>query len=180
MAGTPFASPPRVNRPLLFGALLLSSLAFGQADELPSPGSELLGDLHEVDLIEMHIGALAEARGTTPEVRRFGTLIYRDHRLADGMVVRLAQDFGFAYAPLAPVAQTERDVALLRELEDAHGAEFDTRFLASTVALDHGAALASRAAERRVTRGDVRGLVDTLVPILDQHVAIAKQLRRGP
>ena len=160
--------------------MLASSVAFGQAEGAPSRAVQILGAMHEVNLLEMRAGTLARDKGSTPEVRRFGTLIYRDHRAADDMVVRLSRHYGFAHAPPAPPAQAEQDEWTLRQLQTSSGAEFDRRFLDSTIGVASGAAMSMRAFEPDVAQKDVRAMMDKVVPILQQHVAIAKELRHRP
>lgn len=160
--------------------LFAAGSAPAQADAIPTQAVGVLGTMHEVDELQMRIGAMAEARGTTAEIRRFGKLLYRDHRTMDDDVRRLSKRYGFAYAPPAPRDRVEEDRWIEAQLRDARGHEFDVRFLDAARGVASGTATYLRDAEPHMSQNDLRALTDRFVPLLDQHVAIAEQLGKKP
>ena len=166
----------------LFSAAALAAVCAvaappAQADPVPTAEGELLGEMHELNQFEMRAGALAQRRGTTAEIRRFGKLLYRDHRLADDDVRRLSHHYGFAYAAPAPRARVQRDADLMSALLASNGGEFDRRFVLVARQVESGTALSLRDAEPHVSQKDILEMIDRVVPILDQHVAIAEAIR---
>ena len=166
---------------------LAQAAAMASGDRALSPPADpaaqavhVLGTMHEVDELQMRLGAMAEARGTTPEIRRFGKLLYRDHRAADDDVRRLSKHYGFSYAPPAPRDRVEEDRGIEARLRSANGHEFDERFLDATRGVASGTAAYLRDAEPHMSQKDLRALTDRFVPLLDQHVAIADRLRKKP
>lgn len=161
-------------------ALATLALARPAPADVPTPATEVLGALHELDAFDMRIGEIARRRGTTAEVRRFGDLLAREHRLADDAVRRVSHAYGFVYAPPEPADRVREDARLERELREANGAALDARFLATAAAVEAGAARYLREVEPRLSRNDMRALVDRLLPLLDEHAAIARRLEGKP
>ena len=147
---------------------------------VPSPEADALGALHEVNQFEMTLGAMAEQHGARPTVRRFGRLLQRDCRLSDDDVARASGHFGFAYAPPPPPDRAAEDRALLQQIRGASGGDLDQRLLAATIDVESGAARKLRDLRPRVSQKDVRKLIDRTLPIVDQHIVIARHLERKP
>ena len=147
---------------------------------VPSPEVDALGALHEVNQFEMTLGAMAEQRGASPTVRRFGRLLQRDYRMSDDDVSRASRHFGFAYAPPPPADRAAEDRSRLEQIRGARGAELDQRLLATTIDVESEAARKLRDLRPRVSQKDVRRLIDRTLPIVDQHVVIARHLERKP
>lgn len=145
-----------------------------------SPEVDALGALHEVNQFEMRLGAVAEQRGESPTVRRFGKLLQRDYRLSEDDVSRATGHFGFAHAPPPPPDRAADDRSLLEQIRGARGAELDQRLLATTIDVESGAARKLRDLRPRVSQKDVRRLIDRTLPIVDQHIDIARHLQRKP
>ena len=156
--------------------VLVAADAPAQSDPAGSAAPTSLGAMHEMSRTEMRMGMVGRSRGTSPEIRRFGELLYRDHRLADEMIVRLSGHYGFAYAPPSPTDLADDDAAIRRTVRSSTGRDLDRRFLAATIDVEGRVAHALRAARPHVSQKDLRDLTDTLLPIFEQHVAIAEQL----
>ena len=166
---------PRV----LFPAALALVAAMAQPAGASPPvtiESSLLGEMHELDQFAMQAGALAQRRGTTPEIRRFGKVLYRDHRIDDDDVRRLSHHYGFAYAAPAPPGRVREDARLMSALHGSTGADFDRRFLVVAHEVEAGTARSLRDLEPHLSQNDIHRMIDRVVPILDQHVAIAESL----
>ena len=149
-----------------------------QSNPAGSAAPAILGAMHEMSRTEMRMGMVGRSRGTTPEIRRFGELLYRDHRMADEMIVRLSGHYGFAYTPPSPTDLVDDDADILREVRSSGGRDLDRRFLAATIDIEGRVANALRAAQPHLSQKDLRDLTDTLLPIFEQHVTIAKQLEK--
>src|SRR4051812_40440293 len=86
-------------------ALVSSGVALAQ----PAPTRHFLTEAIQGDNSEITLGSLAERRGASPGVRRFGAMLVRDHTQARTDVVRVARRFGVrTLASILPQASRER------------------------------------------------------------------------
>ncbi len=165
------------------GALAFAPSAFAQAQSPPTPEpSELLGKIHHTNQVEMQMGQLALEKGGTAEVRRYGELLYRDHRMADGMVTKFAHQRSITLAAPMPKSpdeqkQMEQQMDVMNKLKTTSGAEFDRTFLMAMEKGHEKAIGMLDAAEPNVQDSDLRGMLGKMLPVLRQHLALAKNLQ---
>lgn len=84
------------------------------------------------NLFEVKAGELAQARGASENVRKFGAMLAKDHAAARDKSLKAAQSIG-ARAPTAP-SDTQREV--LDALAKLSGDRFDEHFI-TTLLDDH-------------------------------------------
>lgn len=146
----------------------------------------ILERMHLVNQMVMQAGLLAMEKGTTDNVRDYGERLFRDHReaaerlraLATERDVRLPADLGpdqmRAFPELAPLA------LILAKLRAVDGEAFDRVFIAAmeqvhrnalTVLVERVPALEDEALEEEIV---------PLLPILGQHLELARNLAPGP
>lgn len=140
-----------------------------EATRVPTP-DQLASKIRAVDAMEIEAGRLAQARGSTDGVRRYGLVLERDHRLADRRVTALANAQGLTLTEVPPSAEEAAEMARLGSLR---GAAFDDAFLKAMKA-GHGRTLELLAKARQSTP-DLRlaDLISRLIPILEQHDQLA-------
>ncbi len=136
---------------------------------------DLVKKLHAVNELEMRIGQTAVRKARDPRVRRYGRLLWRDHRTADAEVLALAKKL-----ELDPSKHTHdpADQAMLDTLESSTGADFDREFL-SAMQAGHQKAIALLESARESQSPALRDLVGRLLPILRQHEQISLNLQPG-
>ncbi len=95
-----------------------------QAREVAPWGAEvgapvaLLSRLHHAAEREVQLGDLAEASGSSPATRAYGTQLAADFRKVDQRIVATAASAGIDEAKLSAVAAGENVVALKKEADD--------------------------------------------------------------
>lgn len=168
--------------------ILLGSVAFGeggwQQGQAPNPEPSLpqvlLSTMHQVNQLEMRLGRLAEEKGASADVRRYGDRLYRDHRFGDRRVTALAasQDLNLLPPDQLPTAPKLQPVMAEAEtLGQETGPAFDRAFLQLMVRSHEMATGMLRDAEGSLPSGQVQDLVSRLLPILEQHLALARAIQ---
>src|ERR1700733_7073363 len=84
---------------VLTGITILSCSAFGFA---AMTDADVLNDLHQANQSEIHMGQLAEQKGTSSDVVAYGKTLASDHQDNDKRVVDLATKEGIALKAPAP------------------------------------------------------------------------------
>jgi putative membrane protein len=137
---------------------------------------EVVSKIHATNQFEIKAGALARKKGSTPEVRRYGDRLMRDHEMADRLVLKLAKKNSLIVSTIAPSAKASD---ALQTLTNASGPEFDKAFLAIMDEGHHDAIQALRSARMNLSESaELRGFLDRLIPILGQHHQLALNLER--
>jgi putative membrane protein len=167
---------------LTLGIMALTSLSLAaQQGRLASGDLEILAKVHHANQMEIEIGTLAASRGSADQVKRYGDLLAKDHRMGDGQVTHLASRKGVQIpspTPASPMEQEEmqKQMAAMDHLKQLQGPAFDQAFTSAMIA-DHDKAINMlRGAAQKTGDPDVKKLLESMVPILEQHRAIAQQL----
>lgn len=139
--------------------------------------TEIASKIHSINQMEVKVGQLAMSRGTTPQIRRYGDRLVRDHQLADRMILGFSKDQGLA---LGTLPSDPAEQAAMTQLESSHGAAFDQQFLTM---MDQGHMQAISFLTQQQSNlpegSELRGLVTKLLPILKQHDQLAENLQKG-
>ena len=147
----------------------------------PEAAAKAARSLRWSDELETTLAHRALERTQTPEIQRFAQRILHDHALADAELVRICGELGIDLSPTAAEQQgrDEQVAEMLGELEDA-GADFDAQFL-RMMEDSHKASIRQLARLRReIESDDLRDLLTRVLPILDQHLVLARTLRGVP
>ncbi len=171
----------KARNALLAGAVagLAMAVPMAGAGAQPSPPLVVLSTMHQMNQLEMQLGKLAEQKGATEDVRRFGDRLYRDHQFADGKVTSLAtaQQLELLPAEQLPAAPKLKDaMQKAQQLTQVSGAAFDTMFLQIMMQTHEMATSMLRDALPNLPAGSVHDLVSRLLPILRQHLDLARIL----
>ncbi len=158
---------------------LAMAIPMAGAGAQPSPPQAVLSTMHRMNQLETQLGKLAEQKGASEDVRRFGDRLYRDHRFADGKVMSLAtaQNLELLPAEQLPAAPKLKEaMQKAQQLTQMSGAGFDTMFLQMMIQTHEMATSMLRDALPNLSVGPVHDLVSRILPILRQHLALARDL----
>jgi putative membrane protein len=156
-------------------APVLSMLFFcGSAPRprVPTP-DRLVESLRAMDDLGIEAGIMAQRRGQTDAVRRYGRVLERDRRLSQARVLGLARAQGLR---VGPERAAPEDRALLVRLEGVPDGQFDREFLLA-MAEAHARAIARLRETRRATPDRrLAALVGRLLPVWEQDRQLAARL----
>jgi len=164
-------------KPIIIAAALLLAASGARAveDPVPTGPGELMSKIHGINQLEIRIGTIAASKADSAKVRRFGTLLARDHSRGDRDLLGLASRERIAI----PAPATEaKDNAELEKLDAAQGPAFDGEFLKAMAAGHEKAVRLLTAARDRTGDPALKKFIIKLLPILEQHHALAMNLQR--
>ena len=143
--------------------------------------ADVLSRLHEVNQTEIYVGKLAEKKGSTDEVRSYGTELVKAHMKADLKIQDLAKAENLQLSPPAPVSvELERvrnhDGAEQEMLANVSGNTFDRDMLEAMVE-DHQKNIdALKEIQKTSDDQKLRDLIQELIPQLTDHQEMAEKL----
>jgi putative membrane protein len=139
----------------------------------------VLQKIHAKNLEEIDMGKLAQDKGSD-RIKQYAQTLQTDHQSADQKVQDLAKRKGFTLSDTAKNPEKQQKMQQMKDrLSALSGTEFDRAF-ANSMAMDHKHVISMLQGWRPNCKDqDVCGLVDTLLPKLQQHQQMADQLK-GP
>lgn len=153
------------------------------ASGLGETDARALLDLHELHEGGMRIARLAQTHAQSTQTRRSGQLQAQDHARRDQRVIALARQRGIDLESLTAAEQASYPVQqrqqLVDRLQTLSGEDFDREF-SKAVVENNGNAI-QMVAERRASAHDpeLRFLLDGTLPMLRQHLGMARKLTAG-
>jgi putative membrane protein len=163
-----------MNVALLAAVLGLGCSAVSFADTTPA---DVLNDLHAANGMEVHMGKLAEEKGSTAEARDYGKTLVKDHQDNDKQVTDLASKQGITLKTETPGLMDKME---MKKLKSQSGAEFDRAF-AKNMIDDHKKDIAKmQSALKSQLPEDVRKLVADTLPTLQKHLELAQKIYGQP
>jgi putative membrane protein len=152
--------------------------AAGGADDRPTVKTDdVLTKLHHSNQMEVAAGKLAQEKGQSQDVKRFGKTLVTDHTAADKKVMALAKQEKITL-PTAESMPAEK----MDKLKSASGADFDKTFAADMLE-DHKKDISEAQAARDGTADEkLKTLLTATIPVLEKHRDIAQKLidKLGP
>lgn len=127
------------------------------------------------NLAEIKVGQLAQQKGATESVRRFGAVLERDHSAANQEAMSAASSMGIT-PPGAPDAKEQVEYQRLASLS---GRQFDHAFL-KEMGRDHRKDIAEFKKEAKVNKGPAGNYAKASLPTLEKHLRLAESLERRP
>jgi putative membrane protein len=126
---------------------------------------------------DMETGALAAKKGTTKEVRDFGSMLVRDHRVVRQQGRDLVKKLGVHPTPPKDFAMAKDHATTLHTLRSARGRAFDRAFLEHEVAY-HKAVIdaINSSLLPSLKNEEARALVTKVAPAFQAHMAAAQNL----
>ena len=148
------------------------------ADDRPTVKTEdVLTKLHHSNQMEIAAGKIAQEKGQSQDVKRFGKTLVTDHTAADKKVMALAKQEKITLPAAEPMPGEKMD-----KMKAASGADFDKSFAADMLE-DHKKDI-SEVQEARDATADtkLKTLLTAVLPVLEKHRDIAQKLtdKLGP
>ena len=151
----------------------------GSPTNAPAAGepfdASILSQMHQINVMEIKAGNLAESKGDSEEVRAYGKWLANDHQYADSLLENLAAQQHLAL-PSATAQQLLQAANLEQKLDAASGADFDHAFLAAMIQGHTEAIEILNRSYDRLSDPEVRKFVGRVLPILQQHVQLAHDI----
>jgi len=170
----------RTGRAVLASLILLilagvAVPAHGLAGTLSPAGKSFIKDAASAGLVEVQLGQVASDKGSSQEVKDFGGLMVRDHGKANEELKALA-----ALRNLKLPVQVERKHTLMiAKLSEFSGNSFDRKYLQAMV-MHHSKNIARfKKAINRVKDQDLNAWAVSTLPLLQQHLQLAKEMLRN-
>jgi len=128
---------------------------------------------------DMETGALAEQRAASKEVRDFGAMLVRDHRMVRQQGRDLAAKLGVTPTPPKDDQSARDHAAAMARLRTLHGAEFDRAFLQHEAAF-HQAVIdaVTTTLLPAIQNPELKALVEKVAPAFQAHLKMAQELER--
>jgi putative membrane protein len=126
---------------------------------------------------DIETGELAARKGSTKEVRDFGAMLARDHKIVRQQGRDLAKKLGVTPTPPKNFGMAKDHADALKKLEAAKGTAFDRAFLAHEVAF-HKAVIdaVNTTLMPALQNAEVKQLVTVVAPAFKAHQDAAQNL----
>jgi putative membrane protein len=134
--------------------------------EVSEQDRRFLRQAHQGNLAEIAAGELARTRGQAEVVRSLGAVLVTDHTRLDAAVRETAERLGVSL----PTEPTPQGRAMLARLRALSGSAFDRAWIAGMI---EGHRMSLRRGQRELregTSGEVKQLVRTATPVVQEHL----------
>jgi putative membrane protein len=142
----------------------------------PMSDQKFLETAAQTDMVEVHLGNLAQDSATSQAIKDYGRMLAGDHTQDYQALQTLAQQAGLT----VPTAiDTEHNKSLISPLHGAKGKAFDHTYIQDMIA-GHTAALALYKKEAHdATNPALRSYAQDTIPTLQKHLDAAKAIQQG-
>ena len=159
----------------LVATLLVAAPAFAKEGPhgLSDTDQQFINGASMGNVGEVHLGAVAAARGTTPAIREFARWMISTHSFANRELATIVERLHGDKPSIALDAKTE---ATMKKLQNLQGEAFDTAYL-QAAEKDHEEAVGKVEAEAE--HGDdylVKTFAANFAPAVKEHLAQVKSL----
>jgi putative membrane protein len=168
-----------------FGLAALSTAAvvsLAAANTRPTPPAALddptiVAIFDGANTADIETGQLAAERGSSKEVRDFGAMLVRDHKMVRQQGRDLAKKLGVTPTPPKGDGSAADHAAAMKKLGALHGAAFDHAFLQHEVAF-HKAVIdaVTTTLLPAIQNAELKKLVVTVAPAFQAHMLAAENL----
>ncbi|HJS46709.1 MAG TPA: DUF4142 domain-containing protein [Gemmatimonadales bacterium] len=158
-------------------ALAFTTPAAAQAPALDDPTIVAIFDA--ANTADVETGELAASRGHSTEVKEFGAMLARDHRMVRQQGRDLAAKLGVTPTPPAGDQSAKDHAATMKRLRGLSGAEFDRAFL-QYEAKFHADVIAAVKTTLlpAISNAEVKALVVKVAPAFEAHRVMAVELEK--
>lgn len=157
------------------GSSSAAATASGAA-KLTAADRKAIMDMAMSNMAEVEMGKLAQSKSQNAEVKAFATKMVDDHGKALTEVQTLAQSKGVTL----PTELDAKHKAMSAKLEKATGDAFDKAYVKQGGVGAHKETLTKlQAASKGAKDADVKGQVDKMIPVVQEHLKHAEQLAQG-
>jgi putative membrane protein len=159
------------------------AVALGTAASVPALAQHHVGHAAMVyvskagaaDLYEVRASQIAVTRARRPQVREFAQMLVTDHTRSTQMVADAAHSDGLT--PRPPMLEPSQRM-MLRQLERARDRDFDRLYLSQQIPAHVQGLALHRAYARRGEGAALRRTAGEIVPVVEHHLARARELAR--
>jgi putative membrane protein len=148
---------------------------------VPKDEQEFLAKLAHDNEEEIEMAKLAKQKASSAKVKTYADQLLRDHQNAADQVKTCAKGKNIDLSPTRSdmAGMKDEHKAAMDKLKSLKGADFDREFVRQMIA-DHEKTIKEvTAARTRFKDPELTRLLDTLLPTLKQHLAMAKDLDKG-
>lgn len=146
------------------------------AAALSPADSKFVKTAAEGGLFEVAVGKLAADKGSSPDVKSFGSMLVDDHSAANDKLKKVADAHGITLPTVMPSDKQKK----LDKLSGLSGEAFDRQFIQMVGLTDHQHDIADFEKESRNGKTeDVRSFASETLPTLKKHLATAQKLHGG-
>ena len=142
----------------------------------PMSDQEFVTTAAQTDMVEVHLGNLAQDSASSQAIKDYGRMLVSDHTQDYQKLQSVAQQAGLT----VPTAiDTEHNKSLIAPLHRLKGKAFDHTYIQDMIA-GHTAALALYKKEARdATNPALRSYAQDTIPTLQKHLDAAKAIQLG-
>ncbi|HEY0368092.1 MAG TPA: DUF4142 domain-containing protein [Chthoniobacterales bacterium] len=124
-------------------------------------------------MTEVELGKIAADKGQNQAVKDFGSRMVTDHSKANDQLKSIASKLG---ASVPDKADAKHQAVIDRFMKMQAGAAFDKAY-ASNMVKDHEEDVAEfQKASKQVKDADLKNFINDTLPVLKEHLAMAKKL----
>lgn len=153
-------------------ASLCAMTAWGQTNSVSQTDQEFINTAAQTDMMEAHMGQVAQDKGGTQGVKDFGQTLVTDHTNDYQQLSQIATKDG-ATVPKGLDATRDRMIAPLEKLS---GAAFDRKFVQAMIA-GHEKAISEYEREAKDGQNpDIKNYASQALPTLHKHLDTARSL----
>jgi putative membrane protein len=157
-----------------------SGMQEGKRSDRTMTDDQLLHALHHIDQEEIKAGNMAEEKGSSQQVKDYGRMLVQDHQKADKQVMQIAQKMHVDLSNTKDVPQKvheQKEVHQnkMQQLQRLTGKQFDQGF-AQLMSNGHQEAIQMVKNAQANAKGDMKNLLDQLLPDLQKHKDVADQI----
>jgi putative membrane protein len=150
--------------------------ALAQKSAAPMSDQKFLETAAQTDMIEAHLGKLAQDAAASQSVKDYGQMLVTDHTNDYSQLQSLAQQTGLA-VPTAIDAQ--HDKAMIAPMHALKGTAFDHKYIQEMVAGHTGALALYKKEAHDAQNPAIRSYAEQTIPALQKHLDDAKAIREG-
>jgi putative membrane protein len=142
----------------------------------PMSDQEFINTAAQTDMVEVHLGNLAQDAASSQAVKDYGRMLASDHTQDYQKLQNLAQQAGFT---LPTAIDAEHNKSLIAPLHRLNGKVFDHTYIQDMIA-GHTAAIALyRKEAQAATNPALRSYAQDTLPALQKHLDAAKAIQQG-
>ena len=160
-----------------FAALSLTAATPNHSSRVALDDPTIVAIFDAANTADIETGELAAKRGSTKEVRDFGAMLARDHRMVRQQGRDLAKKLGVTPTPPADDASGRAHIKAMADLRKKSGKAFDHAFLQHEVAFHKSVIDAvTTTLLPAIQNAEVKDLVVKVAPAFQAHMLAAESL----
>ncbi len=145
-----------------------------QQDQITAEDQEFLTKAIQAGMAEVQLSELALEKTQNEQVRGFAERMVEEHTAANVQLINLAESAGMT----PPTEMDQQHQTEHQQLSQLAGEEFDRQYIQGQVR-DHQAAVELYSTEATQPSGPVDELAGQLLPALQEHLQMARQISQA-